>query len=66
MCFEIFEDYKINTWYPGVVLRLSPFGAFMAIRSTSGTWAEGLVKTNQIQGNLELGAEVPAAVGRMS
>lgn len=51
------KDYEINTWYPGVVLRLSPFGAFVAIRSTSGKWAEGLVKTNQIQGNLELGAE---------
>lgn len=51
------KDFEINTWYPGVVLRLSPFGAFVAIRSASGKWAEGLVKTNQIQGNLELGAE---------
>lgn len=52
------KDYKVNGWYQGVVLRLSPFGAFVAVRSVS-KWAEGYLKTSQIQGELELGAEVP-------
>lgn len=55
------KDYKVNGWYQGVVLRLSPFGAFVAVRSGS-KWAEGYLKTSQIQGELELGAEVQESV----
>ena len=52
------QDYAVNSWYTGIVLRLSPYGAFVAVKSGSG-WAEGLVKTNQIQGDdLEVAAEV--------
>ena len=54
----IHQDYAVNSWYTGIVLRLSPYGAFVAVKSGSG-WAEGLVKTNQIQGDdLEVAAEV--------
>ena len=49
----------MDHWYSGVVLRKSPFGAFVAVRSESNTWMEGLVKNNNMQGHLELGSEVP-------
>lgn len=56
------KDYAVNSWYTGIVLRLSPYGAFVAVKSGSG-WAEGLVKTNQIQGDdLEVAAEVKVRV----
>lgn len=56
--FTWHQDYAVNSWYTGIVLRLSPYGAFVAVKSGSG-WAEGLVKTNQIQGDdLEVAAEV--------
>lgn len=57
------KDFTEQRWHRAVVLRLSPFGAFVAVEADGQLgWAEGMVKSSQMVGRLELGQELKVRI----